>query len=299
MKKSLFQFSIFPLIFLLCFTFSYQQGEKEEPTIIFDTAISADGVSIAYEVRGKGEPTLVFVHGWSNKRSLWDVQLAHFSQKYKVVAIDLAGFGDSGNNRKEWTMEAFGQDVVAVLDKPSLEDVILIGFSMGAPVVIETAELSPDNITGIVLVDFLQNIEAVYSEEFINFFDKAMMGFVTEPTIEKAMPYFVTNKEELGNRCITMIKDVPTVGWSESLKNVWLWRNDECTKSLQQIQAPVTSINSDQIPTNVEAFKKYVPSFKVKIIEGTGHFIPWEAPEDFNRLLEETIQEFLQMEKQE
>jgi pimeloyl-ACP methyl ester carboxylesterase len=270
--------------------------EKEaEPTITVDNAISADGVSIAYEVRGEGEPALVFVHGWSNKRSLWDVQLTHFSQKYKVVAIDLAGFGDSGNNREKWTMEAFGKDVVAVLNKLNLRDVILIGLSMGGPVVIETAELSPEHIIGIVLVDILQNIETVYSEEYISNMDKVAMDLVTEPTIEKAMPFFVKNKEVLGNRFISMVKDVPKVGWSDSLKNVWLWCNNECSESLQNIQVPITSINADQNPTNVEAFKKFVPSFKAKIITGIGHIVPWEAPEEFNRLLEETIQEFVQM----
>lgn len=269
--------------------------QEEQPSIIADNAISADGVSITYEVRGEDEPALVFVHGWSNKRSVWGAELAHFSQKYKVVAIDLAGFGASDNNREKWTMEAFGEDVVAILDKLNLRDVILIGFSMGAPVVIETAELAPEHITGIVLVDFLQNIEIVYSQEYISNIDKASMDLVIEPTIEKAMPYFIKNKEELGKRYISMVKDVPKVGWSESLKNVWLWSNEECIKSLQKIQAPVISINSDQYPTNVEAFKKYVPSFKVKIIPGVGHFVFWEAPEEFNRLLEEAVQEFVQI----
>lgn len=269
--------------------------QEEQPSIIADNAISADGVSITYEVRGEDEPALVFVHGWSNKRSVWGAELAHFSQKYKVVAIDLAGFGASDNNREKWTMEAFGEDVVAILDKLNLRDVILIGFSMGAPVVIVTAELAPEHITGIVLVDFLQNIEIVYSQEYISNIDKASMDLVIEPTIEKAMPYFIKNKEELGKRYISMVKDVPKVGWSESLKNVWLWSNEECIKSLQKIQAPVISINSDQYPTNVEAFKKYVPSFKVKIIPGVGHFVFWEAPEEFNRLLEEAVQEFVQI----
>jgi len=101
---------IISLVILFCFTFSCQQvqEEAEEPTIIVDTAISADGISIAYEVRGEGELALVFIHGWCCDRSYWNEQLPHFSQKYKVVAIDLAGHGESGLNRKEYTM-AFPQ----------------------------------------------------------------------------------------------------------------------------------------------------------------------------------------------
>ena len=146
-------FMVIPLVFLLCFTFGRQKGEevaaeKEvEPTIIVDNAISADGVSIAYEVRGEGEPALVFVHGWSNNRNTWEAELAHFSQKYKVVAIDLAGFGASGNNREKWTMGAFGEDVAAVIKQIGLDDAVLIGHSMGGPVILEAAKRIPESIT--------------------------------------------------------------------------------------------------------------------------------------------------------
>lgn len=43
----------------------------------------------------------------------------------------------------------------------------------------------------------------------------------------------------------------------------------------------------------MEAFRKYVPSFKANIIRGTGHVLMWDAPDEFNRLLEESIREFL------
>ena len=300
MKKLLM---IIPLVILLCFTFSCQQGEevaaeKEvEPTITVDNAISADGVSIAYEVRGEGEPALVFVHGWSNKRSIWDTQVVHFSQKYRVVAIDLAGFGESGNDRKMWTMASFGEDVVAVLDKLNLKNVILIGFSMGAPVVLEAAKRVPEHITGVVLVDVLHDIKTVFSQEEINNLIPYFMDVVTEPTIEKLEPFFKKNREESFKRITPMVKDVSKVGWSESIKDFFRWHNEDCVDSLKKIQAPLISINSDQPPTNVEAFKEYVPSFEAKIIPGVGHVVFWDAPDEFNRLLEETIQEFVQTAK--
>ncbi|MCX6329110.1 MAG: hypothetical protein NTZ85_06295 [Bacteroidia bacterium] len=59
-------------------------------------AISSDQVKINFAVRGKSSPALAFVHGWSNNRNTWDDQVSYFSQKYKVVTIDLAGFGGSG-----------------------------------------------------------------------------------------------------------------------------------------------------------------------------------------------------------
>ncbi len=68
---------------------------------------SADGVRVAYEVRGTGTPALVFIHGWSCDRSYWAGQLETFSREFQVVAIDLAGHGESGFGRQPWTIGAF------------------------------------------------------------------------------------------------------------------------------------------------------------------------------------------------
>ena len=112
-------------------------------------AISTDGVKISFSKQGDGDTAILFVHGWSNNRTIWEEQIAHFSQKYTVIGIDLAGFGKSGNNRKSWTISAFGDDVIAVIDQLGLKDVVLIGFSLGGPVIVEAAKKAPGKITWI------------------------------------------------------------------------------------------------------------------------------------------------------
>ncbi len=254
-------------------------------------AVSSDGVEISYEELGKGSQALVFVHGWSNNRDVWDAQVAYFSKEYKVITIDLAGFGKSGNDRKLWTMAAFGEDVAAVIKKLNLKQVVLIGFSMGGPVIIETAKRIPDHLAGLVLVDVLQNIEKKYSEEFIRNSVSAYMDVVNAPSIEKAKHFFKTNSHALGERYIGMVKDVPKTGWSESLTDCFRWMNEDCIGAIKNCSVPVLSINSDQYPTNVLAFRKYIPSYSAKIIPGVNHVVIWEAPKKFNQLLEESIQE--------
>ena len=56
--------------------------------------VSWDNVAISYDVQGKGEPALVFVHGWSCDKSYWRLQVPYFAKRYKVVTIDLDGTGD-------------------------------------------------------------------------------------------------------------------------------------------------------------------------------------------------------------
>ena len=90
-------------------------------------SISSDGVDIHYEVHGEGEPTLVFIHGWSCDRSYWQAQVDYFAKKYQVITIDLAGHGESGTNRSEWNLRNYGTDVVSVVNALQLEKLVLVG----------------------------------------------------------------------------------------------------------------------------------------------------------------------------
>ena len=119
---------------------------------------SADGVAIRYRVLGKGDPALIFIHGWSGDSTYWDAQLDAFSKHYTVVTLDLAGHGDSGTARAEWTMDAFGDDVVAVAQQIPNRQLVLVGHSMGGPVALEAARRLKDRVIGIVGVDTFGNI---------------------------------------------------------------------------------------------------------------------------------------------
>ena len=114
---------------------------------------STDGVRIAYEVRGKGSLALVFVHGWSCNRGFWAGQMEPFSKQFKVVAVDLAGHGDSGRNREKWTIQSYGEDVAAVVKKLDVKRVILIGHSMGGDVIPEAALRLPGRVVGLIWLD--------------------------------------------------------------------------------------------------------------------------------------------------
>ncbi|MGR3317923.1 MAG: alpha/beta fold hydrolase [Candidatus Anammoxibacter sp.] len=177
-----------------------------------NVAISSDGVEIRFDVQGEGEPVIFFVHGWSNHKGLWDAQISHFSAHHKTFPIDLAGFGESGNNRNNWTMESFSEDVIAVINKLDLHKVVLVGFSMGGPVVIETANKIPDRILGVVLVDVLQNCEVQIplkqsTEKEIKDF---MEIYEDKDRIRELVPSKVDRS--IADRYINMVYKVQTIG---------------------------------------------------------------------------------------
>ena len=128
------------------------------------TVPSADGVPIAYEVHGQGEPALVLVHGWSCDRGYWKEQIEYLSPQYRLVLVDLAGHGESGMGRKDYTMSAFGADVAAVVDSLGLKNVVLVGHSMGGDVIVEAAKKLPGRVVGLVWVDEYKSLVRATSQ---------------------------------------------------------------------------------------------------------------------------------------
>lgn len=260
-----------------------------------DVVISPDGVEIRFDRLGEGRPALVFIHGWANDRSVWAAQAVHFSSNYEVVNIDLPSFGKSGKNRQHFTIEAFGEDVASVIEGLGLDEVVLIGFSMGATVAIEAATNIPEHVVGVVIVEEMHNIEAVPPPSAFDDIEEFYMDVITNPTNEKLVSngFYINNQETTYQRVLSMVQVPSRDGWRESLRDLFRWLNEDCVESLGQLQVPLVAINAAMQPTNVEAFQKHVPSFQAKIVSDAGHLIMWDAPEEFDRLLAESIEEFM------
>ena len=280
------------MLFLISLSFCQKQPESTAPVI--GTAISADGVSIRYQVQGKGTPALVFIHGWCCDRSYWDLQAPYFSRKYKVVTIDLAGHGDSGQDRADWTIAAFGGDVAAVVEKLGLDRVLLIGHSMGGHVILEAARRMPDKVIGLVGVDTFKNVENRYTQEQINEFMAPLHANFAGTTSNFVRTMFIPNSDSALVEKIArdMSSAPPEIGIGELLGNV-NYQNNGLTQALREVQVPIRCINSDMVPTNVEAAQKYAKSFEVNYMSDVGHFVMMEDPETFNQLLEETVKEII------
>lgn len=166
-----------------------------------DTAFSEDGIPICFDARGTGTPALVLVHGWSCDRRYWDRQLSYFAERYQVVAIDLAGHGESGVSREAWTMPAFGGDVVAVAEQLRLGQMVLIGHSMGGDVIVEAALRLSDRIAGLVWVDTYRTLGEPRSQKDV---ERFLAPFRTD---------FVAGARSLVRSMFLTISDSQLVEW--------------------------------------------------------------------------------------
>ncbi|HEY9162835.1 MAG TPA: alpha/beta hydrolase [Desulfomonilia bacterium] len=254
-------------------------------------AVSKDGVPISYEIYGAGEPTLVFVHGWSCDSRYWRAQLPYFSKKYRVVVIDLAGHGNSGLSRKDYTMKSFGEDVKAVADAAGGGKVILIGHSMGGSVIAEAAGLMPDNVIGLIGIDTLQDIEYPLTQKELK--------MMTEP-IEKD---FRTGSREFIKQMILpgtdkklsewILSDIsaapPTVAMSAMNNMMAQYITGDAAKIFDKIRVPVITVDGDMSAINYKANRRHMFSFEAIIIKNADHFLMMDKSDEFNLALDKAI----------
>ncbi len=247
------------------------------------TVVSADGVPIKYEVSGAGEPALVFVHCWTCNRGFWDEQVSYFERYYRVVRLDLAGHGESGKGRKDYTMAAFGADAVAVVEQLGLKQVVFVGHSMGGPVSAEAEKrLGKSRVLGVVGVDIFHTgfqmpkddkaaaaFVKPFEDDFKGYGEKFMRGMFT-PQSDPALI------DRIGGRVLGTDKTMAV----SALKNILAWYRRDASVSFDRLGDRLRNINADPLSQGRPLHRSVV------LIDGVGHFVAQEKPAEFNRALQ-------------
>ena len=271
----------------LCFLVSLLLAGNAFAQTVGHTAGYQD-VRLEYETLASREPTLVFVHGWLCDRTYWRQQQSAFTDHFGVVLLDLGGHGGSGDQRTDWTIDGFAQDVVAVLEALDLRRVILVGHSMGGPVIAEAARRAPERVVGLIGVDTYQYLEAAWLQGqgvpnlvagLTTDFKGTTSGFVRQmftPASDTALSDSVL---------AGMTAGAPAVG-IPATKSMFEWYRDRGVASLNAIDRPIWTINSaEYVGTDAEELHRLVPSIELRLMEGVGHFVMLEDPDSFNSLL--------------
>lgn len=256
---------------------------------------SSDGVPISYTLYGAGDEALIFVHGWSCDSRYWRKQVPHFSKKYQVVTVDLAGHGHSGFGRKTYSTDSFAQDVKAVAQALSAKSMILIGHSMSGDIVARAALLMPGRVDGIIGVDTLQDVAAIFPEQG---FEQHMAGFKkdfsahTQAFVRSMFPK-TADAKLVDWVAADMSAAPPVVGISAMEEYMGLYVKGLSAAQFEKLSVPVRAVNTDLWPTNPESNRRHMKSFEYKLLKGLGHFPMLEAPHEFSAALESTVSELL------
>jgi pimeloyl-ACP methyl ester carboxylesterase len=119
----------------------------------FPTKTILKNPQISYIDEGNGNQTILLVHGLASNAGFWRYNIPELSKHYRVIAVDLPGYGKSEKGVYPYTMSFYAETLKRFLDSLKLDKIILIGHSMGGQIGITFALKYPERLNKLILAD--------------------------------------------------------------------------------------------------------------------------------------------------
>jgi pimeloyl-ACP methyl ester carboxylesterase len=215
--------------------------------------------------------TIVAIHGAGGDSEQWKYQIEHFSKRYRVVAPDLRGHGQSEQPRSSYSLEEFLWDFTQTLDRLRVEQpFVLLAHSFGGPIALTFAATQPQRVSRLVLV-------ATAPELHLNPLVEALLKLpLPMRTLERLRPLIAPQL----HAPLWVIRRVlastlfPWRGWS----------------LLPQVSAPTLIIGGQFdliVPMSaLQRMRAELPNARLKIVRYARHLPQLERPAAVNRDIE-------------
>ncbi|MBD1394802.1 alpha/beta fold hydrolase [Mucilaginibacter glaciei] len=279
--------SLLGLVLFTCGNPQRQNVSKAKVNIV------SNNVNIDYTDTGSGDTTLLFVHGWAINKTYWADQVKHFGSRYRVITIDLPGYGQSDKNREEFNTRAFGADVKNVINQLKLKKVVLIGHSMAGDIILQGAIDAPENVIALVGVDNFKSAGVAPTgdtskakkeyAEAIAAMKKNFKKFAFEWFNQ--LLFFKTTSKAIRER---ILNDVAHTDSTVAIKSL-AWDDFNEGDQLLKAKKMLYLINSDYQPTDTTGLSAKKIPFKLFKVHATGHFPMVEKPDEFNKQLDKVM----------
>jgi pimeloyl-ACP methyl ester carboxylesterase len=248
-----------------------------------------DGVQLACEDVGSGGPALLCIHGNSCNHKFFRSQIDEFQTSRRVVALDLRGHGLSDAPREPYTFAGLADDCVWVCKELGLEQVVVLGHSMGGAVAAEMIKAHPGLVRAVALLDSTL--------------------LPDPPLLKKVLPPLITelaSKDHLqGLR--DFVDPLFAPGDSHELRE-WVWQEMSRTPGHVTLALFEEFLNwRDQVTMHITQPFLYVAGFHWRVdsgalaracpqvrttqIEESGHFLTLSATDKINELLHEFLKQ--------
>jgi pimeloyl-ACP methyl ester carboxylesterase len=243
------------------------------------------GLRMFYMEMGRPESApLVLVHGFSDSSRVWRSMASDLLDDFHIYALDLRGFGQSDKPEQfVYTMAEHASDVVSFMDVLKLEQVFLMGHSMGSMVAQNIAFSRPERIKGAALLATFARMHET-PEQVREVYDLYYGMDIKKLSDEQLQKIFVPFPEKLSDKSFLpgYLSTLRGVG-GKNLCAAWLGMSIEDNRNLLQfIKAPVLVLwgSEDTIFTKEhrDEFLSCLPNAEYKLFEGNGHEIPTEIP---------------------
>ena len=248
------------------------------------SAASVDGLAIHSSTTGTGPATMIFIHGWTCDSSSWVAQVPAFDKKYRVITLDLPGHGKSASPKDgKFSMDLFARAVEAVRVESKADKVVLVGHSMGAPVIRQYARLYPQHVAALVAVDGPLDFRGFPAPQ-AGQGPPSMTGPEGLKAREKMIRgmFIAETSPALQQHILKMMLGTPEATANGAMAAVF----DPAIRKADVSTAPALAVyaGTAKLP-DPNTTKQVFPNYEGTQIAGTGHFLMMEKPDEFNRVL--------------
>jgi len=243
-----------------------------------------NGVKTYYEVSGEGYP-LVLVHANPFDRRLWMYQVAHFSTFFKVINIDLRGYGYSAKPAKSTTMTELGEDVVGVCRQEGATEAVFGEISAGGAMGLQLGLDDPAVFNALIVVGCSSQPGDRYQARIDGYMNEGVPRYHIQHLTSLVSKEFPQTK--LGKYLLSLHTEMDARLSAPAIAEIFRALQDrDFTVRLPELKMPVLIMNGEfdnALPRSREMSKK-IAGAEHHVIAGTGHACCLEDPAMFDEI---------------
>lgn len=262
-----------------------------------DIKITVNNLTVSYNDEGPdGAPVIIFIHGFPFNKSMWNKQVEALKNKFRVIAYDVRGHGNSDAGTIDFSIELFVNDLLSLMDTLKINKALLCGLSMGGYIALNAIENYPDRFDSLILSDTncisdtpevkekrMKTIESIKKNGVEKFADESMNNFFAPESLS-------TKKEKIA-AVREMIVNTSKQTLYKTLR-AFYERKETCSR-LSDINVPVLIMvgKEDKItpPAAAQLMHEKIKDSLLSIIEHAGHLSNMENPVEFNEQLKKFV----------
>jgi 3-oxoadipate enol-lactonase len=245
-------------------------------------------------IEAGGGPPVIFLHGVGGSRTAWGPQLRGLSDRFRCIAWDMPGYGDS-EVLEPLTFEGIADRLVGLLDTLAIERADLVGLSFGGMQAMHTALRHPERVNRLVLADTSPRFgangttAAEWTAARIEPLDRGEMPADAAERVIDAITS-VTLTGQIRDEVVGAYGRIPTDGYRASLRCL---PTHDVLDRLDAIAHPtrviVGELDEETPIAYSQAISDGIRHSDLRILDGVGHLSPSEAPDRFNALVAEFL----------
>ena len=251
---------------------------------------SVNGIRIYYEVSGEGFP-LLLIHANPFDHRLWLYQIASFSPFFKVIAVDLRGYGHSDKPTSQTSLAMMAEDVLGVCRHEEIKEAVAAGISVGGNVALQLGLDHPEIFKALILVGCSSG-PSEHQTRIDGYVKQGMQTYHVEHLRALVSPEFP--QTALGKYLLGLFTDTDPILNAEALRKIFeALEVKNLTPRLPELRMPVLTLNGEfdgTLPRTRE-MSQNIRGAVHRIIPGAGHACCLENPVVFDQLVREFLKQ--------